>query len=380
HKVNAVWFRLGGRINIQQWSDDVVWQGRVPGGERWQSTNHLMGDGYWVWLIPLAGGATSVGIVMDSERYALSDVNRFEKALAWLEAHEPQCAAEVGRLADRVQDFRCLRHFSHGCRQVFSAEGWCLTGEAGMFLDPLYSPGSDFIGISNSLVANLIERSLDGEDMTAVAARHEKTYRQLFELMLMTYEKQYGIMGSCQPMMAKIGWDSAILGTVIVPLFIQNAIVDDVLMAELEPFVAQIGQLQARMQLVFRQWAELDRTEAEDFFFAIQDWGFMHQIIRNVVGETDRAEMRRRMAENVILMEQLAVGMFAKASYWLGEQRPLSPINPYALSLNPAEWAEEGLFAGERLWSMDEVEVTGLDRLWLDERTVKEPVPVWQFK
>ena len=34
-------------------------------GQRWLSTNHLMGAGYWVWLIPLGSGSTSFGIVAD---------------------------------------------------------------------------------------------------------------------------------------------------------------------------------------------------------------------------------------------------------------------------------------------------------------------------
>ena len=41
------------RIDVSQWSTDPVWRGRIQEGERWLSTNHLMGPGYWVWLIPL---------------------------------------------------------------------------------------------------------------------------------------------------------------------------------------------------------------------------------------------------------------------------------------------------------------------------------------
>ena len=45
------------------WSDDPDWHSRLAEGDRSFSTNHLMGEGYWVWLIRLASGATSVGIV-----------------------------------------------------------------------------------------------------------------------------------------------------------------------------------------------------------------------------------------------------------------------------------------------------------------------------
>src|SRR5581483_4587366 len=63
HHANAVWFRIGHPIDIHQWSADPNWQGRIREGERRLSTNHLMGSGYWVWLIPLASGSTSIGIV-----------------------------------------------------------------------------------------------------------------------------------------------------------------------------------------------------------------------------------------------------------------------------------------------------------------------------
>jgi 2-polyprenyl-6-methoxyphenol hydroxylase-like FAD-dependent oxidoreductase len=56
HDANAVWFRIGARIDVDEWSDDPAWLARCNPPNRWLSTNHLVGDGYWVWLIPLASG------------------------------------------------------------------------------------------------------------------------------------------------------------------------------------------------------------------------------------------------------------------------------------------------------------------------------------
>src|SRR5262249_51230907 len=67
HDVNAAWFRLGGGLDIEEWAaDDAEWMGRMsqPGLRRF-STNHLCGEGYWVWLIPLASGPISIGVVAD---------------------------------------------------------------------------------------------------------------------------------------------------------------------------------------------------------------------------------------------------------------------------------------------------------------------------
>ena len=56
HDANAAWFRIGAELDVATWSQDLVWQRKIFPGLRRLSTNHLMGRGYWVWLIrsPLA--------------------------------------------------------------------------------------------------------------------------------------------------------------------------------------------------------------------------------------------------------------------------------------------------------------------------------------
>ena len=123
------------------------------------STNHLMGKGYWTWLIPLGSGSTSIGIVADEAIHPFASMNRYEKALDWLRTFEPQCArGDRGAAGDALEDFLALKHYAHGCERVISADGWSMVGEAGVFTDPFYSPGSDFIAIGNDLTADLIVR------------------------------------------------------------------------------------------------------------------------------------------------------------------------------------------------------------------------------
>src|SRR6185312_12567219 len=106
HHANAAWFRIGHNIDIDQWSADPVWRARIEEGQRCLSTNHLMGPGYWVWLIPLASGSTSIGIVTDASMHRFEEMNRFERALNWLHEHEPQCAEAVEQNKTRLLDFR----------------------------------------------------------------------------------------------------------------------------------------------------------------------------------------------------------------------------------------------------------------------------------
>ena len=168
HGANAVWFRVKGRIKVDDWSTDPAWTGREPSKNRWLSTVHLMGRGYWVWLIPLASDSTSVGIVADDDLHPYSTMSRYEKAVEWLEKYEPECADYVKASRDQLEDFLALQHFAHSCERVFSADRWCLTGEAGVFTDPFYSPGSDFISIGNDMTAEMIGRDLDGQDLSLI--------------------------------------------------------------------------------------------------------------------------------------------------------------------------------------------------------------------
>ena len=75
HHANAVWFRVAHPIDINTWSNDADWLGRITQGDRSLSTNHLMGSGYWVWLIRLASGSTSVGIVTDANMHSFDEMN-----------------------------------------------------------------------------------------------------------------------------------------------------------------------------------------------------------------------------------------------------------------------------------------------------------------
>src|SRR5699024_7123492 len=138
-------FRMNTRLDVDSWSDNAAWHARCTPPERWRSTNHFMGPGYWAWHIPLGSGAHSVGIVSDAGMHELDDMRDFDRALAWLHVHQPAMARELEARRDTRLDFRFLRNYSYGCSHMYSADRWALVGEAASFLDPFYSPGSDYI-------------------------------------------------------------------------------------------------------------------------------------------------------------------------------------------------------------------------------------------
>lgn len=255
HQGNAVFFRINKRVIIDEWSDNEQWQNRVcEPGKRWLSTNHLMGPGYWVWVIPLASGATSFGIVMDDKALADSGITTFEDTVSWLSKEHPLCAAAIEG-ADLL-DFKVMKGYSYGCKKMFCDSGWAMTGEAGAFSDPFYSPGSDFIALNNTFVTHLIERDRKGQDIRFEAALFHKFYDSFFENTLSIYKDQYGGFGDRKMMSVKLVWDYTYYWGVFALLFFTDTIGDLDTMRKITPNLLKTQKLNKKMQTMLRQRAE----------------------------------------------------------------------------------------------------------------------------
>ncbi|MGH3991881.1 MAG: NAD(P)/FAD-dependent oxidoreductase, partial [Pseudonocardiaceae bacterium] len=179
HDINSAWWRLDGGIVIDEWSDEEAWHERLPEeyrGKRMQSTNHLMGHGYWIWMIPLKSGPISVGICSDPRVHRWENFETYDKCIEWLSVHEPQLAAAHEGREHQVLDFLRIENFSHSVERAFSPDRWAVTGDAGAFVDPLFSPGSNYIAYSNSFISDLIAHDLDGEDVSERAEAHNELY------------------------------------------------------------------------------------------------------------------------------------------------------------------------------------------------------------
>lgn len=259
HHCNAAWLRVATEIEVGRWSDDPVWRGRLIEGDRSMSTNHLMGDGYWVWLIRLGSGATSVGIVADPAYHRFDSFNTLDKARAWLHEHEPQCAAVLDEHDDKIRDFRVMKKYSHGATQVYDgSDRWCLTGDAGVFLDPLYSSGLDLVAIGNGLITDMVTRDLDGEDVLARAKISDTLFRSLTDMWLAVYQDQYTLMGTPTVMSAKIIWDVAFYWGFIGFLYMNGRFVRIADEPDFVPHLEGLIALSNRMQQFFREWASVE--------------------------------------------------------------------------------------------------------------------------
>lgn len=307
HDINAVWFRVDANIQIDGWCDDSHWQsltGKVP--RRWLSTNHLMGEGYWVWLIPLATGSTSIGIVADPRIHSLRDLNRIDKAMAWLETHEPECAEHLEPHLDKVQDFLAMKNMSRGSKQVFSGDRWALVGEAGVFLDPFYSPGSDFIAIGNTMVTKMILDDLAGRPIEHLAPTLQSVFLTLFQNNLITYKDQYPLFGNPRIMALKFVWDYAVYWGFPALLYFNEKLTDVGFIQQLSKGIEEIRDMNLKMQQFFRDWYKADPTvDAEAAFVDQSEIEIMTRLNAELREKLDDKSLKKRFENNVVMIRDL---------------------------------------------------------------------------
>ena len=338
HNVNATWFRVDHKIDIDTWSDDKQWHSHVDKGLRYLSTIHLMDVGYWVWIIPLVGGRTSVGIVADENVHPFKTINSLEKSLAWINENEPQFGRELEPIKDKILDFKVMKHFAHSSGETFSTDRWAVTGESGLFADPFYSPGSDFISMANTMTADLIQRDLKNEDVFFRTKFYAQVLRALYDNWMPLYQDMYPLWGKTQVMVAKIFWDWGAYWSINTLLFTNDGLTDLELLKKLTggptSILQKYGELSKQMQQLFHDWGPYDNAEITDRYTDPFDLDFLKKFQEDIVEkEFNRDELLLKFEENILVLEHIAAEMFRLASNQAHGTSMEITVDPYTMSL-----------------------------------------------
>ena len=377
HHINSAWFRLGGGLDLEDWGrDDAAWMARMSEpGIRKLSTNHLMGEGYWVWLIPLSTGPISIGVCADPRFHPYEEINEFDRLLAWLHKHEPQLAATVAARQEDVEDFLRIENFAYGVKQSYSTDRWSLVGEAAAFTDPFYSPGSDFIGYSNTFTADLVVRDLNGEDIAARVEYFNDMYQRLFAYAISRYRDSYSVFGNPWVLSGFLTWDFYASHVGYNLIFTQNRATDLEFMERANPYLDRLERLSINMHKLVCEWHEIERRPQPPVMpppFAIAIQGFF-----GLVKEySDDDALIDALREQVRNSEAIAIAILERGARALPQSLPTDrPINPYAVSLDAARWEADGLFDdGEMTVAEARQIVEGIDGIW--DTTAPPPVAV----
>ncbi|HEX4235670.1 MAG TPA: NAD(P)/FAD-dependent oxidoreductase [Caldimonas sp.] len=326
HAAGAAWFRIAERIAIDEWSADARWRAQCEPPARWLSTNHLVGAGYWVWLIPLASGSHSVGIVADPTLHPIESFNTFDKAMDWLARYQPRVFEALDGKRHLLQDFAFLKRFSYGCRQVFSADRWAITGEAGLFLDPFYSPGTDFIAIANTYITELVARDRAGRPTAAHGHVFEQIFRSFYESTLALYTGQYPIFGDPEVMPVKVLWDYTYYWGILAQFFFQRRLADLTAFSDLRDELGHCQALNLAVQALLGAWSATRRSADVSKPAAMLDQAslpWFAALNESLLDRLDDAQFRERIRYSTRQMRTLAEEIASRAATASADVTPL---------------------------------------------------------
>lgn len=196
HPTAAAWTRWKG---VKDWDGRELaekfpeWSA-AQYGTRGTATNHILGDGWWSWWIPLKGGDTSVGVVWDQRLVDFPRDGRGigERLRTFLSKHP--VAREILEDAEYVgEDMHWRKNLAYRST-TFAGDGFALVGDAAAFLDPFYSPGMDWIGFTASCAADLITRQRKDADLALEKYNRDFTvcYQRWYEAL---YQNKYDYIG-----------------------------------------------------------------------------------------------------------------------------------------------------------------------------------------
>jgi hypothetical protein len=197
HPTAAVWAR---------WTGVTDWDGlelakkfpswsRACNGIRSTATNHLVGDGWWAWCIPLKGSDVSIGVVFDQRLVKWPEGGTLGQRLKDFLMKHPVGAEILANAQWREGDVSWRKNLPY-YSTTFAGDGFALVGDAAAFMDPFYSPGMDWIAFSSWSSAQLILADQRGEALEPLITRHNqdfaRSYHRWFEAV---YKDKYEYIG-----------------------------------------------------------------------------------------------------------------------------------------------------------------------------------------
>ncbi|AUX47149.1 alkylhalidase [Sorangium cellulosum] len=138
----------------------------------------------WFWFIPFRGVVTSVGAVVSSSWIRSRGKGETLDELFDRTVAQSSWAREFLANARRVRPVGALADFSYRIDQL-TGDGWLFVGDAGGFVDPLFSTGAHLAIKGADLAATAIHRALDAGDTSRAAfVGYEADVRYAVDLFL----------------------------------------------------------------------------------------------------------------------------------------------------------------------------------------------------
>lgn len=151
-------------------------------------------DAGWFWLIPISNELMSVGVVLPKNLFLQlpdgSNEERLDRAIAGTPV-----VAQLMRDARREWPVRVEKDFSYSASK-YAGDRWILAGDAGSFLDPVFSTGVSIAMESGIEAAAELDRALArnrfaAREFAAFSRRQQKRYETFRRFVIGFYTPEF---------------------------------------------------------------------------------------------------------------------------------------------------------------------------------------------
>jgi flavin-dependent dehydrogenase len=166
---------------------------RLPGDRPDDIRLIARSDSGWFWVIPISKALTSVGVVLPRRLYLQRDGSpeeRLDRAIA-----DTPAVTDLMREAHREWPVRVEKDFSYSA-SAYAGNRWILAGDAGSFLDPVFSTGVSIAMESGIEAAAELDRARARNDFSArsfaaFSRRQRKRFRTFRRFVVGFYTPQF---------------------------------------------------------------------------------------------------------------------------------------------------------------------------------------------
>jgi flavin-dependent dehydrogenase len=151
-------------------------------------------DAGWFWIIPISEELTSVGVVLPKSLFLQMPEGSSEESLERAIADTP-AMAKLMCDATREWPVRVEKDFSYSA-STYAGDRWILAGDAGSFLDPVFSTGVSIAMESGIEAAAELDRALAHSDFSArsfaaFSRRQRKRFKVFRRFVVGFYTPQF---------------------------------------------------------------------------------------------------------------------------------------------------------------------------------------------
>lgn len=171
----------------------------------------------WYWLIPFSDGTASLGVVGATNRFAADDT---ASASLWQKVADEADLALLLANAEAINDVRSLVGYSANVGAL-AGDRYALLGNAGEFLDPVFSSGVTIALRSASTAVPLVLKQLEGgavdwdKEYTQPLRQGISTFRQFveawydgrFQNIIFNDQRQEQVSQMISAILAGYAWD-----------------------------------------------------------------------------------------------------------------------------------------------------------------------------